>query len=670
MSQGANLNNSSPITLRWFIWGRVCFLSLALVSALFTSFFYGSEGETKSGFLFVPILFFITFSALSAKWYRPGILFNYVQLFADVIIVTGAIYSTGGAISPFLFLYLTPVMAAALVLSRRSALVVSAISTGAYSLMMGSLLKGWILTSTGEIFNDYPAGGLLLQIIGLSSAMILVAVCTSYLGGKLRISTALVEQSKLDLLDLHRKQQTIVEGMPEGIITSGLDSTISNINQTALDILSVSYHEAHGRPIDEVFRDAGMVLPKQDDDLPHEFEFTSKGSGTKRSLVYHSRTILDGTGGTTGRVYILQDITKLREVENKLEIQEQMARLLSNKNTSSVSSNSKIRNFVGESPVMKKVFNLIDRVAPSDATVLISGESGTGKELVARAIHLGSGRGNNPFVPVNCGAIPENLIESELFGHKRGAFTGAETDHHGLFRQAEGGTIFLDEIGELPVHMQTKLLRAIQQKSVRPVGGERDIPINVRIVAATNRTLKREIELGNFREDLFYRLNVININLPPLRDRKDDLPLLINSTLKRLVKNEATPVIPPATMSLLLSYTYPGNVRELENILERALVLGGEVILPEHLPDSIRVPAEAAQLSTRPGNTEIIIDENIEFPIKLDDLLGGIEKRYLEVALVKTNGARKKAADLLGMNFRSFRYRLEKFGIGDGSDEA
>jgi len=271
---------------------------------------------------------------------------------------------------------------------------------------------------------------------------------------------------------------------------------------------------------------------------------------------------------------------------------------------------------------------------------------------------------------VNCGAIPENLIESELFGHKRGAFTGAETDNTGLFRQADGGTIFLDEIGELPIHMQTKLLRTIQQKAVRPVGGDRDIPINVRIVAATNRTLKKEIELGNFREDLFYRLNVININLPPLRDRKEDLPLLINSTLKRLLKSDATPVIPPATITLLLHYTYPGNVRELENILERALVLGGEVLLPEHLPDSIRVPNEPSTPSRKGGITEIIVDESIEFPIKLDDLLGGIERRYLEVALVKTNGARKKAADLLGMNFRSFRYRLQKFGIKDDGDEA
>jgi two-component system response regulator PilR (NtrC family) len=314
---------------------------------------------------------------------------------------------------------------------------------------------------------------------------------------------------------------------------------------------------------------------------------------------------------------------------------------------------------------MQRVFKLIERTAPSDATVLINGESGTGKELVARALHLGGEKAAGPFVPVNCGAIPENLIESELFGHKKGAFTGADSDNLGLFRKAQGGTIFLDEIGELPLHMQVKLLRALQDKRVRPVGANSDLPIDVRVIAATNRNLRGEVSAGNFREDLFYRLNVINIQMPPLRDRRGDIPLLITSSLKRLAKGAKIPVVPPATMQLLLNYSYPGNVRELENILERAVVLGGEVILPEHLPEQIREPQVSATRETR-----IIVDETLVLPVNLERILADVERKYIEVALIQSSGVKKKAAELLGINFRSFRYRLEKLSLGETpSDE-
>ena len=231
-----------------------------------------------------------------------------------------------------------------------------------------------------------------------------------------------------------------------------------------------------------------------------------------------------------------------------------------------------------------------------------------------------------------------------------------------MFRQAEGGTIFLDEIGELPLHLQTKLLRVIQERAVHPIGGTRDIPINVRIVAATNRTLRDEIRAGKFREDLFYRLNVIGIRLPPLRDRRDDIPLLVNAVLKRLVSSGRTPLVSPAAMQILMGHSYPGNVRELENILERALVLGGEVILPEHLPDTVRGAGAASEREVH-QSTQIIIDDQISLPAQLDEILASLERRYLEAALEKTQGAKKKAADLLGVNFRSFRYRLQKFGI-------
>ncbi len=311
---------------------------------------------------------------------------------------------------------------------------------------------------------------------------------------------------------------------------------------------------------------------------------------------------------------------------------------------------------------MSQLFKMVDRVAQSTANVLVLGESGTGKELVAKAIHSGSGNGHKPFVPVNCGAIPENLIESELFGHKKGSFTGAESDHIGLFRQAEGGTIFLDEIGELPLQMQTKLLRALQEKRVRPVGSSTDVPINVRVVSATNRNLKDEVKEGRFREDLYYRLNVISITLPALRERKEDIPLLVHAILERLVPDGARPILPPASVQALMNYSYPGNVRELENILERAVVLGGQVVLPEHLGEA----GKASSNTIAPlRETQIIVDETIQFPVNLDDILSNVERKYLQLAMEKSSGSKKKAANLLGINFRSFRYRLQKFGINE-----
>ncbi len=670
---GAKLHSPSTRGMRRLLIGRTVLLGLALLSAMFASFYSGADGHSQSTFLYTPLSILFFFSVVSAIWPHEGALFTYAQLFVDVGIVTAAIYVTGSAVSPFLFLYLLPVMVASISLSRRTALVVTGMSFVAYTLLMLSLYQGWILSASGQAFSDLPWSNVLLQGIGLTSGMFLVAILTSYLATSLRSTRELMARSTQEIHELNRHQQTLIEGLPEGVITSGLDGKISNINQTALDLLGLSQEGIVGRVLALVLNEHGVDLnlaeaEKQGSGNAHEVDIVQPGHAEPLHILYHIRSILDASGSEIGKIYILQDVTKIRRIEGQLRVQEQMARLLSQ--PQAVSSDSVLRgaNFVGESQIMKKVFNLIQRVAPSEATVLISGESGTGKELVARAIHRGSPRPSAPFVPVNCGAIPENLIESELFGYKKGAFTGADSDHSGLFRQAEGGTLFLDEIGELPLHMQTKLLRSLQSRSVRPVGGERDIAVNVRIVTATNRTLKKEVEKGNFREDLFYRLNVINISLPPLRDRKDDIPLLINATLKRLTKGRFTPVIPPATMQMLLNYDYPGNVRELENILERAFVLGGEVMLPEHLPDNVRHP-HAGHAGEASLETQILIDENIEFPIKLDDLLATVERRYLEVALVRTNGARKKAADLLGMNFRSFRYRLQKFGIGDEGPE-
>ena len=314
---------------------------------------------------------------------------------------------------------------------------------------------------------------------------------------------------------------------------------------------------------------------------------------------------------------------------------------------------------IGKSKPMQDVFNLIEKVAASRVNVLISGESGTGKELVARAVHYQSERKGKPFVPINCGAIPENLLESELFGHEKGSFTGASQQKSGLFEVADGGTLFLDEIAELPQMMQVKLLRVLQEQEIRRVGGNVNIKIDVRLIAATNKELDLEVAENRFREDLFYRLNVIPLHLPALRERREDIPLLIEHFTQQTTGRDEIK-INEAAMRRLLDYSWPGNVRELENIIERCLVLGVEDQLTEdYLP---------AQLRGGTAKPCVSIDEIPEEGIDLDAYLGGIEKEVLIKALGKSGGVRKKAAELLGITFRSIRYRLAKYGLAEDDD--
>jgi len=314
---------------------------------------------------------------------------------------------------------------------------------------------------------------------------------------------------------------------------------------------------------------------------------------------------------------------------------------------------------IGKSKKMRELYSLIERVAPSIANVLILGESGTGKELVARAIHYNSPRKDKPFVAVNCGAIPETLMESELFGHKKGSFTGAISDRAGLFEQAGGGTLFLDEIGEVPLQLQAKLLRVLQEKEFRRVGGVADQKADVRIVAASNRNLEEQVKEGSFREDLFYRLNVVQLQMPPLRERVEDIPLLVEHFYRKFVQTPLNgEIITPGARKILLSYPFPGNVRELENLVERCVVLGGGTIAEENLPPQLRG-------SQRPVTVPMVDFEIPEEGMDLEGYLDGIEKRILLQALERCGGVKKKAAELLGLTFRSFRYRLAKFGMDE-----
>ncbi len=312
---------------------------------------------------------------------------------------------------------------------------------------------------------------------------------------------------------------------------------------------------------------------------------------------------------------------------------------------------------IGKSPAMHRVFEMLPRIAKAPSNVLITGESGTGKELVARAIHLLSPRKDKPFVVVNCGGIPPNLLESELFGYKAGAFTGANRDKEGLFQKAHQGTIFLDEIGEIPPEVQVKLLRVVQEKVIMPLGATREVKVDVRIISATNRDLEKEVLAGNFREDLYYRLNVISLHLPPLRERKEDIPLLVEYFLKKYAQKMGKEIegISDFALKALLEYDFPGNVRELENIIERSVALEtGPLILPESLALSRRKEKEFQK------------DFEVKLPpegLDLEEFLARIEISLLRQALTLSGGNKTEAAKLLKLNFRSFRYRLAKYGL-------
>ena len=317
----------------------------------------------------------------------------------------------------------------------------------------------------------------------------------------------------------------------------------------------------------------------------------------------------------------------------------------------------RIEGIIGESGAMLEVLSIVRRVAPSEATVLIRGESGTGKELIAKAIHFGSPRARGPLVKVNCAALPEALLESELFGHEKGAFTGALTSRQGRFELANGGTIFLDEIGDLPPHLQAKLLRVLQEREFEKVGSSRPVRVNVRIMAASHRPLEDLIKAGQLREDLYYRLNVVTIFIPPLRERRSDVALLLDHFLRYYAEKNGKTIrgLTPEGRDILLRYDYPGNVRELENIIERAVVLTrDDVIGSGDLPLTVQEPEVAD------GDRETNLTVAVE----------ALERRMIRDALARSDGIQTRAAELLGMGERALRYKLTKYGFREEDSES
>ena len=318
------------------------------------------------------------------------------------------------------------------------------------------------------------------------------------------------------------------------------------------------------------------------------------------------------------------------------------------------------KQIIGQSPRMRSVYKMVDKIAASAATVLIHGESGTGKELIAQSIHQRSDRGDKPFVAINCGAIPETLLESQLFGHVKGSFTGADRDHDGFCRQAEGGTIFLDEIGETPHAIQVKLLRMLQEREIYPVGSSSPVKVDVRVIAATNRDLEEEIARGNFRTDLFYRLNVIPLHLPSLRERLEDIPLLVDHFLKRNCpeyKGSLGSILDEKALRALQAYEWPGNVRELENVIERASIMReGERITVRDLPGELWDPAA--------GETPAVAC-TVGGVVTLEEL----ERAHILAVLEGTGGARKQTSEVLGINASTLYRKLKKYGVQDGDED-
>ncbi len=342
---------------------------------------------------------------------------------------------------------------------------------------------------------------------------------------------------------------------------------------------------------------------------------------------------------------------RVRKVQQGIQQRQALAKLSDENRLLQEELGAPYRGIIGRSASMQEIYRLIERVAREDSTVLIEGESGTGKELVARAIHRRSPRREKPFIRVNCGALNDNLLESELFGHEKGAFTGAIRRKRGRFELADGGTLFLDEIGDVSPAMQIKLLRVLQEQEFERVGGEETIRVNVRIIAATNRNLRELIARGEFREDLYYRLSVIPVQLPPLRERREDIPLLVNHFLERLCqeRNHSKPEISPEGMELLQNYSWPGNIRELENVLERLLVIS---------PDNRFSPELIARHLGNIQNTTVNYQH-----LPLDEALHTFEKNLLLHALKKAGGIKNRAAKLLGIRTSTLYYKLEKYGL-------
>ncbi len=649
--------------------GRTCVLSFILLTVFLFNFFNNRNPITSLPVVYLLIL--VCFVQVGAVLLRrekttPGPVFQIAQVGFDILVITGIVYITGSSSSPFSFLYLPLVMFVASYALIYATMATALIGGIVYVLLSWITLTGALSPYDPSQVVVEPFGGVWLQSLGLTSGMILVGYLTNLLRRRILIGSEMVLRSQEELRSLDQLHRGVFEGIPHPTIIVNSRYEVERLNNCARELFGFA-DNVKGKVIWRIFdrkvADFKGVVdatpPGRDIQLEVIVDFEP------RYFRVHIQRLIEADK-ESDTCFIFYDLTDLASAEERLAAHERMILLLSrNDEEAHRSFHSHGFEVIGQSRVIQHVFDLVQRVAKSEATVLITGESGTGKELVARAIHTRSERSQRAFVPVNCGAIPENLMESQFFGHVKGAFTGAERNHEGFFQQAHRGTLFLDEIAELPLSMQVKLLRVLQERRVRAVGAEKEIDIDVRILSATHRNLRDEVGRGKFREDLYYRLNVVNIPIPPLRQRKEDIPILVEFFLRTLKEpGRELPMIHPDTLAALRGYEYPGNIRELQNVIERALILGGNAILPEHLPEVVRAGDSDRGKSLFPtGGTSFLEVESVTLPCNLDHILDSLERVYLEKALEKGYGSRKEAARLLGINARSLRYRLQKYGL-------
>ena len=656
--------------IRWLLLLRVVILSFFLGATALVHFFQAEWDIKYLVSLSLPLVLAYAISIGSAlllprlKHLRA---FAHGQVALDAFLITGIIWITGDSSSPFSFLYNLAVINAAILLIYQGAFIAASISSLCYAALL--FWSHHLLQSGNSVPLSWNA---LVTIVINVGSFFVIAALSGYLADKLGKTQKLLKEKQIDFQELDAFKEALLQGIGSGVAITNTQGRINYFNQQAQSLTSLGEAAVMGKRLDQIFPGLQFDFQRGDrsgavfnEELP-----LSGLQGVPKQVRLTLAPLSDSNDLLLGYVAIFEDITKQKQIEEKIRIEEELRRSrevelqVPSKGIGDVPFH--FEGVVGKSGGIEKIYQLIQKVAVSSTNVLISGESGTGKELVARAVHLNGPRQNKPFVAVNCGAIPETLIESELFGHVRGAFTGAVADHSGLFKQADLGTIFLDEVGELPLHLQVKLLRVLQEKTFTPVGASKPTKVDVRVISATNRDLRKEMVEGRFREDLFYRLNVVNMVLPPLRSRKEDIPSLAQFFLRKFAAllNKNVEEISSSALMQLMTHTYPGNVRELENIIEHAVaVTNKNIVTEEDLPQQLRgIPINDDSdvfEQTAPGGTEVFFDKGLSLDVELETH----EKCILLGALKRANGVQKRAAEILGINYRSLRHRLEKYNL-------
>jgi two-component system response regulator PilR (NtrC family) len=654
--------------IRWLLFLRVVILSFFLgATGLFH--FFRDGGNLHSFYtLLIPLIAAYVISIGSVLW-LPHMqdlpFFAHLQADFDVLLITGIIWITGDIASPFSFLYNLAVMNGAILLFYRGAFFTAGFSSLCYAALL-------IIATTENHASGIPLSWpLWTQAILNIGSFFVIAGLGGFLATKLSETEKMLQEKQSDYHQLDALKDALLQGVGSGVAITDAEGRINYFNEQAQNLTRLDEGMVKGKKLDQIF--SGLTYQfdtsAENRNLATEQITFADPQGRSKHLRLTVAPLTNSGKQLIGHVSIFEDITKQKEFEEKVRLEEELrkAREVDFQGVAAgADAEFYFEGVIGKSGGMEKIYHLIQKVAAGAANVLITGESGTGKELVARAVHCNGPRKDAPFIAVNCGAIPETLIESELFGHVRGAFTGAVSDRAGLFKQADQGTIFLDEVGELPLHLQVKLLRVLQEKTFTPVGGNKQLKVDVRVISATNRDLRKEMEEGRFRKDLFYRLNVVQMVTPPLRHRKEDISTLAQYFIRKFAASHGKQVeeISSSALRNLLNYPYPGNVRELENIIEHAVAVTRKNVLNEEdLPPHVKgVPIdEEADLfeKTAPGGADVFFNKGLSLDVELETH----EKCILLGALKRANGVQKRAAEILGINYRSLRHRLEKYDL-------